>query len=104
MGRRAFVGCCVALACSSSGREDESLTLGSGITAVDGGSEDESDTDDDEDSTGEVDPSDGEPKLDVNAGMTSGITGGDGGECPCENVLDGIYVLHSPGIGQPSIY
>ena len=48
------------------------------------------DTSDDEDDGG------GPEVLDVGSGLddsAGGGDGGEGGECPCENVLDGIYVL-----------
>jgi hypothetical protein len=89
------VAACVA--CSSAGRESDSLTMGSGISA-EGGSEAGSgeDVGEEEEETG--------TKLDVQGGESEGDDDGDGGACPCQNVLDGIYVLHTPGIGQPSIY
>jgi hypothetical protein len=107
MGRLLVVAASIA-GCSSGGRENASLTLGTGITAVNGGTADDGDADGDADGDGDStsadDPSDGGPKLDISQPNTGGAEGGDGGECPCENVQDGIYVLHSPGLGQPSVY
>lgn len=49
---------------------------------------------------------DGGDDVDVlDVGMAEGPDdddGGEGGECPCENVLDGIYVLHSTD--PPAVY
>jgi len=41
--------------------------------------------------------------FDVGGGLDdSAEVGGEGGECPCENVLDGIYVLNS--LSPPSVW
>jgi hypothetical protein len=48
------------------------------------------------DGSGGDDDGDGEDVFDVGAGGTGGDGGGgDQGDCPCENVMDGIYVLNS---------
>ncbi len=85
----------VLVACGSGGRDDGgATTLDSGISATatpTGGSE----------GIGEV--GDEHDVLDVmpaEEGMAE--VGGEGGECPCENVLDGIYVLHSTS--PPAVY
>jgi hypothetical protein len=77
----------VVLACGSSGRDDGTATTnGSGITLTVGTGATE----------GGDDSADEEGVLDVAMGETGAADeGGEGGECPCENVLDGIYVLHS---------
>ncbi len=68
------------------------MALDSGITvgATDGG----------------VDAEGGDDVIVLDVGQDDGPSndngGGDGGDCPCENVLDGIYVLHSTD--PPAIY
>ena len=62
-----------------------------------------------EDGIGEVDSDDddgiddgGTGIFDVGDGEADGEVGGEGGECPCQNVLDGIYVLNS--LAPPSVW
>ena len=62
------------------------------------GGDDDGDDDDDDD-----DDDDAGDKFDVGAGDDGpGNTGGDDGACPCQNVMDGIYVLNSNS--PPSVW
>ena len=94
----------IAMACGGSQREEGSLL--SGIAGMDTGqvndSSDGTTADEDEDEGEEEDTG---TRLDVSAPQTGGADGGDAGDCPCENVLDGIYVLHSQGpLNQPEVH
>jgi hypothetical protein len=88
-----LLACATALACGEDRPEDATTFTQSGISLGEGGS----DTGIDPDEGGETGP-----KLDV--GVTTGMMGegGEGGECPCQGVLDGIYVLDSND--PPSVY
>lgn len=78
-----------ALACGES-REPQTTLDPTGISVTSASaSASASDSDDD----GGIDSGD---VLDIgNATVGSSADGGEGGDCPCENVLDGIYVLDS---------
>jgi hypothetical protein len=88
----------LAAACAEE-RPETTANDGSGVTLPgddDGGSGDDGidlDAGDDDDDDGADDDAD-DGVFDVAGGDEEG-DGGEGGLCPCENVLDGIYVLDS---------
>lgn len=91
MGSNGWWVLVVALGCGDGSASDNPVTtepLDGGIPLPDSGSEPTAD-DDAGDDTGGL--------LDVGGGATAGGDGADGGQCACENVLDGIYVLNNMG-------
>ncbi|MEM6990695.1 MAG: hypothetical protein AAF721_09365 [Myxococcota bacterium] len=98
---RACTLAAVALALSCTDEAPDRDPYGSGIS-LDGGIDDDGGDDDGaDDGDGDGGGDDGE-KFDVGAdgGMAEG--GGDDGACPCQNVMDGIYVLNSNS--PPSVW
>lgn len=87
-------GLWVAAACADERPSDDpSVAENSGISV--GPTDDGMDADHDAGDDADI--------LDVGEGEgPSNEDGGEGGDCPCENVLDGIYVLHSTD--PPSVY
>ncbi len=83
IGGAALLVAGLALACG--GREDDSQATGTGIVPT----------------TGDTDDGTDEDRYDVGGGNDSGMTG-DGSQCPCVGVEDGIYVLNSDS--PPSVW
>ncbi len=85
-----ILGVIVAAGCGADRRA--SADAADGVSGISGVSAGQSSGVDD----GVDDGGDHGTALDVGVGGTGGLDdGGEGGACPCENVLDGIYVLDS---------
>ncbi|MEM6291265.1 MAG: hypothetical protein AAGA54_08365 [Myxococcota bacterium] len=107
MERRAgWIVVCGLLACAAEERDDGQGTFSSGLPPASGangtvGGSDGGEVGDDGDETGS---DGGGEKFDVGAGDSGpdSADSGDGVDCPCENVLDGIYVLNTNS--PPSVW
>jgi hypothetical protein len=92
--RLMLLGSLALVACADERPSETGMTLDSGLSLSAG-------SDDGIDPTN--DGGDDDDVLDVGQGEgPDDDDGGEGGECPCENVLDGIYVLHSTD--PPAVY
>lgn len=108
MQRRVWVWAVGLIAACGGNEPQDDATFSSGIPPLSSGSSaaqtegSGSDDDDDSPQSGGASSGEDEEKFDVgdNDDPTHGT--GDGGACPCENVLDGIYVLNTNS--PPSVW
>jgi hypothetical protein len=90
----------LTFACTD-GREEATTATASGLTGI-GSLGDDAGTGGSDGADAEAGEEDTGQAFDVGAGEGGSADGGEGGDCPCANVLDGIYVLNA--LEPPSVW